>query len=446
MIKLHVNETTITTGTAIISWCIGKDTLEHLSQQRAVEPHLLIITMPQVKKQGDYVNHQHEERRLLPLGNLLTYMPLKHVGRLRIFARLVWIDEYEKRPVERLFDRYLNENDRGRNSKYGNQLLTSDGAEFIDNSSYEEEEQLRDPYITLSKRERRRLEGQLKEKKAAQAHIQNLISTSIDIDVPEGCFAKEPPAWMQKWVNLHFGWAGQPYDECEFRKRAIYAVLLQPFVVAVNYVCRVAATIGMLSVGMRDINFRPLRDVLDTSISDIWFGADRSIFYPNWNDEKHLWGLSNKFLPLYFIPYAFSPLALLVIGAGWYLYTRNMQLAFTRTGMTLAGWTLGITIVLLCIFGVVGIWMKIVEAWRDREREADNRKYEERRQREREERRIREEELAKPFYLRDSELAVLTCDQAFPRTKLADLPKERQTIYLRFLDLKVKVCRPFAVR
>ncbi|MEK7648967.1 MAG: hypothetical protein AAB400_03550 [Patescibacteria group bacterium] len=449
MIKLQVNETTITTGTAIISWCIGKDTLEYLSQQQALEPRLLIIIMPQFKGAGDHFNLQHEQRYLFPLNNLIAYIPLKYTGWVRIFARLVWVDRFESKPLEKLLDRYLDENDKGvwaTSGRYDNSILTALGTEFLDHSSYEEEMILNDPFHTLSKKERRKLMVTLAEKKSAQAKIRNLISTSIDIEVPEGCFAKEPPVWMQKWVNLHFESFDTPYDQCEFRKRAIYAIMLQPTVVAVNYVCRLAITIGLLSVGMKEINFRPLRNVLDTSISDIWLGLNGSVFYPNWNDSSHLWGLSEKFLPLYFIPYAFSPAALLAISAGWYLHTRDTHTTFIRMGQTALGWAVGVTALSLCLLGVVWICIAIKDMWMDKNRKADNRKYQEKRQREKEDRQRREEELAKPWYLKESELAVLACDGGASPKTLADLPKERQTFTLRFLDLKAKVCRPYAKR
>ena len=42
------------------------------------------------------------------------------------------------------------------------------------------------------------------------------------------------------------------------------------------------------------------------------------------------------------------------------------------------------------------------------------------------------------------ELELLSCTDRPQPTKLSDLPKERRTVRLRFLDLKSKVCKPFA--
>jgi hypothetical protein len=39
-------------------------------------------------------------------------------------------------------------------------------------------------------------------------------------------------------------------------------------------------------------------------------------------------------------------------------------------------------------------------------------------------------------------METLLCDYN-PRPNLADLPKKHQTIYLKFLETKVRVCRPF---
>ena len=49
----------------------------------------------------------------------------------------------------------------------------------------------------------------------------------------------------------------------------------------------------------------------------------------------------------------------------------------------------------------------------------------------------RDEEFAK-------ELEQLSCSNASREVSVAALPKERQTVYLRFQNLKSKVCRPFA--
>ncbi len=46
--------------------------------------------------------------------------------------------------------------------------------------------------------------------------------------------------------------------------------------------------------------------------------------------------------------------------------------------------------------------------------------------------------------LKYEEFEPLICDGAELKAKIDDLPPERRTINLKFLDLKAKVCKPFA--
>lgn len=54
----------------------------------------------------------------------------------------------------------------------------------------------------------------------------------------------------------------------------------------------------------------------------------------------------------------------------------------------------------------------------------------------------REQEMFKLRY--ETEFEPLLCDGRDLKPSIADLPPERRTVHLRFLDLKAKVCRPFA--
>jgi hypothetical protein len=47
------------------------------------------------------------------------------------------------------------------------------------------------------------------------------------------------------------------------------------------------------------------------------------------------------------------------------------------------------------------------------------------------------------WYARPEEQALLSCENG-PRRQVSDLPNSRRTIRLRYMNLKAKVCRPFA--
>ena len=65
----------------------------------------------------------------------------------------------------------------------------------------------------------------------------NLMAYCIaEVEVPEGLFAKKPKSWFGQalwwWSNVFF--VTKPVDECDYRKRVIFSLTVQPFIVLVE--------------------------------------------------------------------------------------------------------------------------------------------------------------------------------------------------------------------
>ena len=375
-----------------------------------------------------------EERRLVPIGPAqLTYIPFKYAGRVRIFVKLVWVDSYRegiKNPSDWLSDRYCT----GNRHQYHHDMLTWDGHDLLDEYQYfYEEDWLAHPDNANANSEiRTYYEQALAAKKAALAKTTEHSSARLDVVVPEGCFAKEPPAWLQKWVNLYSDSDDIPYDECEFRKKCVFAFSLQPIMVVINYLCRLIVATGLLSVGMRGINYRPLWDIFDASIADIGSNLKGSMFYPEW--DRKIFQIS--FWPIRAIPLSFSPLTL--IGSAsfiWYFSDYDSGMIAILTGKTALAWSLAAAIVsavAVAVMWTLGLLIEAVTQKGIKQRDV--------------ERKRAVDQTDHPWYLQERAIATLACEGRPLPTRVADLPKEQQTIWLRLLDFKAKVCRPYALK
>ena len=86
---------------------------------------------------------------------------------------------------------------------------------------------------------------------------------TVEVEVAKEFFAKEPPPWRKKWVNYFH--ESPARDQCHYRRRAIFAFSVQPFLMLawVVSVILVRAFRGFFALlcGMRGINvvnvFRP---------------------------------------------------------------------------------------------------------------------------------------------------------------------------------------------
>jgi hypothetical protein len=248
------------------------------------------------------------------------------------------------------------------------------------------------------------------------------------VNVAPEFFAKEPPKWLGNWVNLWY--ETKPRDQCQFRRRCMLAFSLQPFVVllwAAFIICfrLLAALFLRFGVGMRGISFKPAYCPLSMDTNDVWRDENGSVFLTDECEEPRPWFLQ------FFMP---------VVVVSWtgFLYSLKWWLVPDLD----IWWALATAIGILGSGALIGYLipnaLKLFEKALDFSGSADRRRRRELRDRWRRER----IEMAS-FNRYDEVYSSLVCQRVPLQASLDALPKNRRTFYLRFMDLKTKVCRPF---
>lgn len=117
----------------------------------------------------------------------------------------------------------------------------------------------------------------------------------VVIEVPEDCFAPEPPAWEQNWVNMFY--PTDPRDQCEYRRRRIIAYTLKPIIMLLYLIfailARTLVATVMLVFGWWNISLRPLVSYFNYGIDDIWYGVcltdNTYLRVGNWLADVFIW-------------------------------------------------------------------------------------------------------------------------------------------------------------
>lgn len=179
MLKLWVDRK-VESATVVLRWCIDKAVYDQLKKWEIEAPYLLVV-----------IYNEHSWRRsehfLVPLSQMTEYFQLRYPGENKIFATIVW-DNAEGH--KGLWKKYIQRV----NNSYNTDLVYCAGS---------------DPYVIPPD--------------------PSLEKAELDIVVPQGLFAQEPPEWQKRWVNLWF--ETRPKDQCQFRKRKwTIAYTIQPWV------------------------------------------------------------------------------------------------------------------------------------------------------------------------------------------------------------------------
>ena len=243
------------------------------------------------------------------------------------------------------------------------------------------------------------------------------------IEVPREFFAKEPPAWAKQLVKIFF--RTKEEDQCHFRRRMILSSLAAAVVVPIVTIVKFIALAFGLLFGLRKmqpetllqpLNLRPIAPI-DYAETPIWWykqdNEPRDPFLWPWN----------------------PPVFLLVFGALFCL-----QLSPVLPDMSLAMlalWSLAGLVVLDVLILVLGLILVSIDKTRTA-LDQPPRKKESTAQRQRAKQAAERKQLLE-------ELDAMVCSAGSVKTVSLDaLPKEKQTISLRFSALKTKVCRPYA--
>lgn len=413
-LSVNIDPTGISEANIPVRWCVGPELLELMDQWRVVNPFLLIIVRPyrvEGEHDGQEVRLYDSEtaRYVVPLTQELQYVSFSRPGNNSIFATIVWGNEgepawYLKRAMSddgsahHLLDRYGNFNTVDRS--YRNSVAHGDRTPtyYISNVLYETNDEL-------------------------------------TVVVPSEMFAKEPPQWLKSYVGKFVG--GKAFDQCHFRRRAMFAVPFGVIYFPVAYLLRISQLVLGLAAGWRRMHVRSFLHPITYGIDDVT-GDVRGRRDSIWLYDKHrnpLPGYRQVLNPI-------TPLllALIIFGLGSIHVTRGEHI---ESLLGLSWWaSLAVSLavhavpfVLAGVGFVVGAGFTAIAGTPDVER-----KYKKRQQKADQ----KHARLEAKRQATEQALEAMVCRSAAREASVDALPKQKQTIRLKLQATKHRACRPFA--
>ena len=346
MLKLFIKNNVVTSGTVPISWCIDEETINNFVKKGVADPVIVISVFPEHNKSKDH-------RIIAPLRDLMAYVEFFCKGKNRIFAFVCSSMEEAKMYLE-----------PSSYNKYFHSVGNYNGDDYATDFNME------------------------------------LRAEPLEIEVPAECFAPEPPEWEKCWVNWLF--RQPPIDQCDYRRRRMFAYSIQHIIMAFNLIWRILITLLALSIGSKEFSFRPLLHPIDVPIEYVTDICEGGSIFIGKGESRFL-----NYARMIFMPIIFIPLVIFfIVGA---------KGAFSLL-LVLKIFALIIGAIVVTVATCVGI-CHIIEVY---------------------------EEKQKFWYLNKEQMKAVLCDGSAKTTELSKLPRKNRSIKLRFYDLKSKVCRPFS--
>ena len=385
-----------------IRWCLDQNTISALKDRGVHDPHILLVVLGH----GHY--GRNEKRYLIPLGEMMTYISFYCPGVNKVYGSIV--SSTNNRGGKELRDFFLTRT----NLSYDTDVIYSDGTMI--------------PYRCF-------------------------CSTMQKVVIPQELFAN-PPEWERKWVNLWF--RSRPIDECDYRRRRVFAYTVQPIPMAtlvavigiatvvagaVVSVAKILYALFLLSLGVKKVNLEPIVQPLEMNVTDV-----RVYRSGTWTLAKWKWGRAFFLLP-------FTPLYVLLAFCGVFL--------FFSMGDSTADWREAIFItalyavllpftLLLCFYWRGKIWKFNIPVFSSmKERIVEwMKKWGQNKEMKLRKMWNKEKSLqAARRSLQYSAMEVLLCKDGPAvdlRADITALPKEKRSLRLHFYAIKAKICRPFA--
>jgi hypothetical protein len=368
MITLTIPDQDITSGSIPISWCLDHESIKELMDKGNTNPTVLVVVAPH---EGYHI--KKENRYVCALSDLMTYISFRRSGLNRIHVIL-----------------------------------------FNDNVAYVKDNYLaksRGEYITTV------LKGS---DPLVSWYENNYIQTSIDVDVPSNVFAKEPSEWEKNWVLWLVKDKG--LDQCDFRRKRLFAYTIQLFIFLVNFLIRLLMTLLSASFLLRGFSFKYVIHPLSTEFSDsIELFSKPSILLVKSDRES---AISKD--PLKFSNY---------IKDIWFAFKTHFSIVFTPFMTCFIIWliyALGTEtlVFLLMIFTIIPavIFISLLGCWSYCK--------------------IKNNQPILLEPLKDKEeIDWLICNPDNTKSsfvKVSSLPSKKRTVKLRYQQVKSKICRPFS--
>ena len=185
MLELQVASKDITNGVLSVAWCVDAELLKNLSDEGVKNPQVVFVVAPS----GSAYESSKEYRKVVPLKDLMTFLEVRASGPNKVFAFV------SRRTPRDARDAVLSR----QGNRYSHSILNYDGSNFSDqDATYD--------------------------------------ATPVEVVVPTGVFAKEPPQWEKAWVNHWF--RSKPMDQCDYRRRRLLAYTVKPVITLLDLTAR----------------------------------------------------------------------------------------------------------------------------------------------------------------------------------------------------------------
>jgi hypothetical protein len=236
LLEIKLVETGTSSASIPITWCIDKEWLK----KNGTNSFIFLVTTPLDK----YFDNKAEWVGYCRISELASYVRFYRPGKNRIFAILDKTSPLDKDRIKGLLNNnYLIDHPESK--------LEFDGFNPIEDCKI-------NPCCF------------------------DLVESHIDIELPEEVFAKQPSSLESRWVNFFYERA--PIDQCQYRRRKIFAYTLAPFLVvlyySINILLRYLIYVGLLLAGYSRLNWRILFNY-SLPICSIWEGSNGSWFEKN---------------------------------------------------------------------------------------------------------------------------------------------------------------------
>lgn len=384
MLQLQIADANISGGSVAVSWCLDHEVLNALAEQGLADPQVIVVVAPTKN-----YHLSKESRKVVPLKDLMTYIECRASGKNKIYGLI------SLRKAKEAREHYLAKED----GAYRNNVLDYDGETYSS-----------------------RLLGQ-EEREDIEKGTYKFLSPPLEIEVPRAAFAPEPSAWEKAWVNHMF--RQKVVDQCDFRRRRLFAYLVQPWIMLFQVLVRSLILLAGLLTGARKWSPKYVFHLLTYGWKDTFEIWEKGSLFIKHLPEDDTESTDLKFLtPDYalrsFWALLFMPLFSLPII--WFLLHHHP---------IIAGAIAFVPIFFIAVFCLMAYLVSRGNASRLLNKAWDGFNN-----------LLTSDKL---WYLDQDEAQFITCNTDKKPTTYKNLPARRKTIRLRFQNLKTKVCKPFSV-
>lgn len=228
-----------------------------------------------------------------------------------------------------------------------------------------------------------------------------------NVDVPSEMFAPEPPKIIKTLGNFHN--LDTARNECQLRDRALFTAISFPLYVVWWVVRKMVVIVSIIALsvwGCRNIDYDPLFSIRYFEIKNVWSNIQPSRwwFEEDGKDGKYeIRGMAYLFIN--------PPIFLVALAVGWFMW-------FVSGGSMPRFWYTFFCVVLIPPVFMFLVWVSVG---------FDSMK----------------KESSKIKAARELEALVCKTPDGV-KADISALPRNHRTIRLHYLDLKRKVCRPYA--